>query len=165
MNESCIRVRYAHLECSLLISRLFRCHSCGGASAMFMSHRNESCHIWMCHVTYGWGMSRMNESCCISMRHVIHERVVSHLNESCHIWMSHVTYEWVMSHRTYPSSLRPPLSKSVLGTCISYSMCDMLGTLYVTLVLYIRVHIGCSICDIRYSRCDILIFGTLYVTC
>jgi len=30
---------------------------------------NESCHIWMSHVTFEW--------------------VMSHLNESCHIWISH----------------------------------------------------------------------------
>jgi len=40
-----------------------------------MSHMNESCPIWMSHVTYKWFMS--------------------HMNESCHIWMSHVTCEWV----------------------------------------------------------------------
>jgi len=40
-----------------------------------MSYMNESCPIWMRHVTYKWFMSRMNES--------------------CHIWMSHVTCEWV----------------------------------------------------------------------
>jgi len=39
---------------------------------------NESCHIWMSHVTYEW--------------------VMSHMNESCHIWMSHVTYEWNLTH-------------------------------------------------------------------
>ena len=33
---------------------------------------NESCHIWMSHVTYEW--------------------VMSHTNESCYIWMSHVTH-------------------------------------------------------------------------
>jgi len=41
-----------------------------------MSHMNESCHIWMSHVTYEW--------------------VMSHMNESCHIWTSHVTYECVI---------------------------------------------------------------------
>jgi len=46
-----------------------------------MSHVNESCHMWMSHVTYEW--------------------VVSHMKESCHIWRSrvrhmlHVTCEWV----------------------------------------------------------------------
>jgi len=39
---------------------------------------NESCHIWMGHVTYEW--------------------VMSHMKESCHLWMSHVTYEWGTSH-------------------------------------------------------------------
>ena len=60
---------------------------------------NESCHIWMSHV------SHINESCLIWMSQ-------SHMNESCHIWMSHVShmngsclicvsyvsYEWVISH-------------------------------------------------------------------
>jgi len=31
-----------------------------------MSRMNESCHVWMSHVTYEWVMSRMNESCHIS---------------------------------------------------------------------------------------------------
>jgi len=53
-------------NCSCLITRM-NCLS-------VMSHMNESCHIWMSHVTYEW--------------------VMSHMNESCHIWMSHVTYEW-----------------------------------------------------------------------
>jgi len=54
-----------------------------------MSHMNESCHIWMSHVTSITcnGRVRMNlsESCNI-------------LKESCPIWMSHVSYEWVVSH-------------------------------------------------------------------
>ena len=89
-----------------------------------MSYTNETCHIWMGHVT------RMNEACHIRMSHVTHideschtyERgasqiwilVMSHIwmrhgtymNESCHVRMSHVThvieschtYEWGMSH-------------------------------------------------------------------
>ena len=56
-----------------------------------MSHMNESCHIWMSHVTYEWVMSHMNGSCHIWMSHVIHEWVMSH-NQPCHIWMSRVTY-------------------------------------------------------------------------
>ena len=59
---------------------------------------NESCHIWMSHVTYEWVMSHMNESCHIWTSHVPFEWVMSQMNESCHIWTSHVTYEWVMSH-------------------------------------------------------------------
>jgi len=52
-----------------------------------MSHMNESCHIWMSHVTFEWVMSHMNES------------FTSHINGSCHIWMGHLTYEWaVLSH-------------------------------------------------------------------
>jgi len=44
---------------------------------------NESCHIWMIHVTYEWVMSRMNQS--------------------CHVWMSHVTYEWATHFTIRPS--------------------------------------------------------------
>jgi len=46
-----------------------------------MSHTNESCHLWMSHITYKW--------------------VMSHMNELYHIWMSHVTYE---SHDLYPEA-------------------------------------------------------------
>jgi len=45
-----------------------------------MSHINESCLIWMSHVSFEW--------------------VMSHMNESCLIWMSHVSYECVMPHMT-----------------------------------------------------------------
>ena len=60
-----------------------------------MSHMNESCLIWMSHVSYEWVMSHMNESCLLWISHVSHEWVMSHINESCLMWMSHVTYEWV----------------------------------------------------------------------
>jgi len=75
---------------------------------------NESCHIWMSHVTYcKWVMSHMNElrhyvtyegarshvneSYHLGMSHITREGAMSHTNEPCHIWMSQVTYE-VMSH-------------------------------------------------------------------
>jgi len=54
---------------------------------MEMSHMNESCPIWMSHVSHEWVMSHTNDSCFIF-----------HGNESCPIWMSHVPYAWVMSH-------------------------------------------------------------------
>ena len=56
-----------------------------------MSHMNESCPIWIRHVT-------QNESCRIWMSHIVHEWDKLHMDESCHIWKSHVTYEWVVSH-------------------------------------------------------------------
>jgi len=59
---------------------------------------NESCHMWMSHVTCEWVMSHVNESCHMWMSHVTCEWVMSYMNESRHIWMSHVTYGWVMSH-------------------------------------------------------------------
>jgi len=78
----------------------------------FISHVNESCHMWMSHITYAgamspmwmshviyeWVMSHMHESCHICMSHDTYARAMSHMNKSCHVWMSHVTCEWVMSH-------------------------------------------------------------------
>ena len=55
---------------------------------------NESCHMWMSHVTYEWVMTLVPPRGLIKS----FEWVMSHINESCHIWMSHVTCEWVMSH-------------------------------------------------------------------
>jgi len=63
---------------------------------------NESCHIWMSHVTH------LNESCHTYewvMSHIWMSHG-THMYESCHTWMSHVThmneschtYTWVMSH-------------------------------------------------------------------
>ena len=51
---------------------------------------DESCHVWMSHVTCERVMSHINESCHIWMCHV--SRDVSH------IWTHHVLYEPVMSH-------------------------------------------------------------------
>jgi len=64
---------------------------------------NESCHIWMSHVTYKWVMSHIMSIHwwrwpSPSRSHVTHDWVMSHMNESCHTWMSHVTYEWVKTH-------------------------------------------------------------------
>jgi len=73
-----------------------------------MSHVNESCHMWMSHVTCEWVMSHVNESCHMWMSHVTHLNkascvwcityvwVMSHVEESCHMWMGHVTCEWAM---------------------------------------------------------------------
>ena len=51
---------------------------------------NESCLIWMSHVSYEWVMSHMNESCLLWMSHVSYEWVMSSMNESCLIWMNYV---------------------------------------------------------------------------
>ena len=87
-----------------------------------MSHMNESCRIWMSHVTYYTHkrVTSHDESChtyewvlpCsmslsthqgseykrmhVWMSHVTYEWVMSRMNESCHVCMSHVTYEWVV---------------------------------------------------------------------
>jgi len=47
-----------------------------------MSRMNESCRIWMGHVTYKWVMSRFR----IRMSCATYEGVMSHMNESYHIW-------------------------------------------------------------------------------
>jgi len=72
------------------------------------SRVNESCLIWMSHVSYEWGMSHTNESCLIWMRHVTYETQVPDLYTNRNkrldnrifvlVWMSHVSYEWVTSH-------------------------------------------------------------------
>ena len=59
-------------------------------------HTGEGCVISKWCVE--WVMSHMNESCLIWMSHVSHERVMSHMNESCHTWVRHRTYEWVVLH-------------------------------------------------------------------
>ena len=69
-----------------------------------MSHMNESCHLWMSHVTHEWVMSYMNESCDIWMSHVtrmneschIHEAVISHM--SCHVHSQKRTHSYEWSH-------------------------------------------------------------------
>jgi len=62
------------------------------------SHRNESCHIKMPHVTQEWVVSHMNASCHIWMRRVTYE--VRHFDcartkAGIMRWILHVTYEWV----------------------------------------------------------------------
>jgi len=65
-----------------------------------MSHVNESCHIWMSHVTYERVMSRIHRNFprlwwrTRGLRrvtpqwvgHVPYEWVMSHMNESCHVY-------------------------------------------------------------------------------
>jgi len=67
---------------------------------------NESCHVWMSHVTYDWVTSHMNESCHIWMARISSAHLMScqcvtpHVNESCHVPMSHVPFMYprVISH-------------------------------------------------------------------
>jgi len=72
-----------------------------------MSHRNESCRIWMGHVTYEWDMSHMNESC-----HTCHVYMR-------HMWRGHVTYEWLMwmSHVTCEQVWSHMDESCVIRTC------------------------------------------------
>ena len=76
---------------------------------------NESCHIWMSHVTYGSVTAHTNESWHRLtsvftynwvMTHMWFKRqltfkwVISHMNESCRTseWLVSPIYWWVMSH-------------------------------------------------------------------
>jgi len=80
--NSILCVRELNYFMQRILSSLF-----SSVSHMWRSRfMNESCHIWMSHVTYEWVMSHMDEW------------VMSHMNESCLIRISYVTYEWVMSY-------------------------------------------------------------------
>jgi len=74
---------------------------------------NESCHIWMSHVTYEQVMSQTNESCHSWMSHLVTKKsfcysnivIILNLIEqvrclACALVtsMSHVKYEWEISH-------------------------------------------------------------------
>jgi len=65
-----------------------------GAWEWVMSNVNESCHMWMSHVTYVWVMSHMNEPC---HRNVWVDQCARDAIVTWHVGLSHVTYEWVMS--------------------------------------------------------------------
>jgi len=91
------------------------CHTC---KKVMSPHINESCHIWMVHVSYRWVLSlRMNESCHIRMARVTYEWIVSRMNESWH------TYEWVcsgssahavpQSHQRYERVMSPRINSHV----------------------------------------------------
>ena len=61
------------------------------------------------HVAYGFialyvntALSTYDESCHIWMSHVTYERGMSHINGSCHAWMSYFPHEWVTSHSNGP---------------------------------------------------------------
>ena len=80
---------------------------------------NESCHMYMSHVTYVWHDTIMcdmilhdvvthlhvtwlihmwcDSSTCDMTHSMMHCRTTS-VNMSCYVWMSHVTCIWVMSH-------------------------------------------------------------------
>jgi len=72
-----------------------------------MSHMNESCLIWMNHVSYIWFVSlaaMIAKAMMVAVKytfksdasHVSYEWVVSEMNESCLIWMSRVSYIWFL---------------------------------------------------------------------
>ena len=123
-NSSICHTSHTNMPCNkkaITTRHMWQCHI---ICECVMSHMNESCHIWMSHVTYhkskyywqglqsvkrvvckglcsmneSWLMSHMDEACHIWISCVTYEWVMSHMNESCRIWMSRVTYEWVVAH-------------------------------------------------------------------
>jgi len=125
---------------------------------IYMGHdvslMNESCPMWMSHVTRefvipymkeschrGINHVNMNESCQIRMSHVTYEWDMSHMNQSSHTWMSHVThvnlschtYEWVMSPKitTFSSCFQELCHDSFICDITSCNMTHMWNGLFV----------------------------------
>ena len=100
---------------------------------------NESCHIWMSHVTYEW--------------------VMSHMNESCHIWMSHVTYEWVMSHMNESLHMNESCQYTNencvafrCGQCCVTVICERQHSRHHTLTHYCHTTLSTTECDTTLSH-------------
>jgi len=53
--------------------------------------------IWMSHITYECFVTHMNESYHIWVLRYTHEWVISHMSALSHTWMSHITYECFVS--------------------------------------------------------------------
>jgi len=60
---------------------------------LFTSHTTQSCHVGMSHVTLEWVVSHMNASCRVRMSNDTCEWVMLRMKESRHVWVSHVTYD------------------------------------------------------------------------
>jgi len=131
MNESCHTYEWVMSHMNMSHHRVgirSVCHIwVQQARKWVMSRMNESCHIWMSHVTHSYVTSQGGHTECVCVSHLItagarvshvtYERVMSHvneschtiwfqqahnwvmsrMNESCHMWMSHVTHERVTS--------------------------------------------------------------------
>jgi len=80
----------------------------------WVTHMNESCHIWARHVNYEANMSHLNISktamqdgdqvvshvTCECITHTNESHIyewITHMNEYCHIWARHVNYAGVVS--------------------------------------------------------------------
>jgi len=81
-----------------------------------MSHMNESCHIWMSHVTYEWVMSHMNESCdtgnmatleiriiCVRVGFSLSILVLKHLSDTRNMHSKKKKYAFNMPHGKHAS--------------------------------------------------------------
>jgi len=94
-----------------------------------MSHMNESCHIWMSHVTHEWGMSDMNEFIC-DMTHVWYD-----MHYTCHIHIKyapcttccifpHVTHIKYITHVTH-IKYATCHTHQIHHTCHTHQICNM----------------------------------------
>jgi len=82
--QSCVQTVIHHVDLRRCIKRI---HNQKDTRRAYGSHAR----VDVSHVT-----SRVNESCHLWMSHVTHAWIMSRVNESCHICMSHVAYEYVM---------------------------------------------------------------------
>jgi len=100
------------------------CHTC----RWVMSHINESCHVWMCHVTHGWV-----KQCHSQISHVAHWCVMSH------IWCELFVSKWNCSTHECVTWL----------ICVWHdsSMCDMT---HLCVTWHIYVWHDSSMCDMTH---------------
>jgi len=83
-------------------------------------------HIWMSHVSYGWGMSHMDELIVqVWIIHVTCKKWCVYRGMARHPWMSRVTYKWVMAH-VWMSNAKYYMQKAVrawrYGDCSCWSL-------------------------------------------
>jgi len=119
-----------------------------------MSHMNESCHMWMSHVTCEWVMSHVNESCHIWMSHVTYGWVMSHMNESCHTWRSHVSW---MSLNESPSNVNEwmchPLMQIIQLVILACPLRSTQSIIYVPLLVSVFHKSILLVVQHKYLKC------------
>jgi len=134
-----------------------------------MSQMNESCHMWMKHVTYEnkkiherrtmdpseyqlvWQVNQSYRMC---------EWVMAHINKSCHMFVGHVTHEWVMSHMNEECHVWK--KKSMIGVLWIRPSTNWYGKLYASIV-YIHIYIYTYIYIHIYVYIHICIYTDWYI--
>ena len=88
-----------------------------------MSHMNESCHIWMSHVTYG-----MRRLACHVWHSGIYTCIPVSVRYTCNfMWIRHVTYEWVMSHMEWDDLLENVTNASYEADKVCIYVCTYMS--------------------------------------